>query len=410
MKKNIIKALLVEDNPGDARLIKEMLAESKRSTFILAWVDRLSKGIDFIKNNTVDIVLLDLTLPDSSGQETFEKLVRHVPQMPVIILTGIDDEQLAISLLRSGLQDYIVKDTVNTDMLARSIRYAIERKRLEDALRVAHDEMEMRVILRTRELSETNKLLRDEIRQREKAEADLKDSNAQAELYVDLMAHDINNINQIAIGFLELALGETNHDEEEKELIQRPLDYLKASSKLIDNVRKLQRIKSNAMQQHIVDLGATLSEIVNNYEKVPGREMVIHYKPMDNCYVMANGLITDVFTNLVNNSIKHSEGSVAINIEISRVSESDGREFFKVIVEDNGPGIPDMQKDKIFNRFLRGDTKARGSGIGLYLVKALLDNYSGKVWVEDRIAGNRSAGSRFNVMLPAVDVPGGNKP
>ncbi len=275
MKKNLIKALLIEDNPGDARLIKEMLAESKRSTFNLTWVDRLAKGIDYLKNNPVDIVLLDLSLPDSSGPETFERLVRHVPQMPIIILTGLDDEQLAISLLRSGLQDYIVKDSVNPDMLARSIRYAIERKLLEDEVRMARNELEMRVIKRTRELSEANKELREEIEQREKAEADLKDSKAQAELYVDLMAHDINNINQIAIGFLELALEEENHDDEAKELLQRPLDNLNASSKLIDNVKKLQQIKSNDMQQHRVDLGAILAEIVNNYEKVPGREVAI---------------------------------------------------------------------------------------------------------------------------------------
>ena len=403
MKKNLIKALLVEDNPGDARLIKEMLAESKRSTFNLTWVDRLAKGIDYLKNNPVDIVLLDLSLPDSSGPETFERLVRHVPQMPIIILTGLDDEQLAISLLRSGLQDYIVKDSVNTDMLARSIRYAIERKLLEDEVRMARNELEMRVIQRTRELSEANKELREEIEQREKAEADLKDSKAQAELYVDLMAHDINNINQIAIGFLELALEEENHDDEAKELLQRPLDNLNASTKLIDNVKKLQQIKSNAMQQHRVDLGAMLAEIVNNYEKVPGREVTIHYKPLDSCHVMANGLIADVFANLVNNSIKHSEGSVSINVGIARTTDNDGKEFYKVIVEDNGPGIPDAQKDKIFNRFLRGDTKARGSGIGLYLVKTLLDSYSGKVWVEDRVEGDRSAGSRFVVMLPAVE-------
>ncbi len=110
---------------------------------------------------------------------------------------------------------------------------------------------------------------------------------------------------------------------------------------------------------------------------------------------MANGLLADVFANLVNNSIKHSEGSVTINVGISRTTENDGKEFYKVIVEDNGPGIPDVQKDKIFNRFLRGDTKARGSGIGLYLVKTLLDSYAGKVWVEDRVEGDRSAGQPF---------------
>ncbi len=324
MKKNIIKALLVEDNPGDARLIREMLAESKRSTFDLAWVDRLSKGIDYIKNNQVDVVLLDLSLPDSRGPETFEKLVRHVPNMPVIILTGLDDEQLAISLLRSGLQDYIVKDTINSDMLARSIRYAIERKRLEDEVRIAHNEMEMRVIQRTMELSEANKSLREEIVQRERAEAELKESKAQAELYVDLMAHDINNMNHIASGFLELALETMALDQESEELIKKPLDHLMASSRLIDNVRKLQRVKSGDMQQSRVELGPMLSEVVNSYADIPGSEVTINYTALDGCFVMANELLTDVFTNLVGNSIKHSDGHVTINISLSKETNSDG--------------------------------------------------------------------------------------
>ncbi|MGA9141915.1 MAG: hybrid sensor histidine kinase/response regulator [Methanocella sp.] len=409
MKKNIIKALLVEDNPGDARLIKEMLAESKRSTFILTWVDRLSKGIDFIKNNAVDIVLLDLTLPDSSGRETFEKIVRQVPQMPVIILTGMDDEQLAISLLRSGLQDYIVKDTVNTDMLARSIRYAIERKRLEDALRIAHDEMEMRVIQRTMELSEANKALRDEIKQRERAEDELKESKAQAELYVDLMAHDINNMNHIAMGFLELALETIELDPDSEELVKKPVDQLKASSRLIENVRKLQRVKTGEMRQSLIELGPMLSEVVNSHAGIPGSEVKVNYTALDGCYVMANDLLADVFTNLVGNSIKHSDGHVTVNVNLSKETNSSGQACYRISVEDNGPGVPDEMKDKIFNRFRRGETRAHGSGLGLYLVRALLDHYSGKVWVEDRVPGNRSMGSRFVVLLPAADAPEGNK-
>ncbi len=298
--------------------------KSKRSTFDLAWVDRLSKGIDYIKNNPVDVVLLDLTLPDSSGPETFEKLVRHVPNMPVIILTGLDDEQLAISLLRSGLQDYIVKDTINSDMLARSIRYAIERKRLEDAVRIAHNELEMRVIQRTMELSEANKSLREEIEQREHAEAELKESKAQAELYVDLMAHDINNMNHIASGFLELALESIDHDEEAKELMKKPLDHLIASSRLIDNVRKLQRVKSGEMRQSLIELGPMLSEVVDSYSDIPGSQVTIDYTPVDGCFVMANELLTDVFTNLVGNSIKHSDGHVTINIKLLKETCKDG--------------------------------------------------------------------------------------
>ncbi len=118
---------------------------------------------------------------------------------------------------------------------------------------------------------------------------------------------------------------------------------------------------------------------------------------------MANELLYDVFANLVGNAVKHSSGNGA-NIEISVGIARDGtNRYYQVEVEDNGPGIPDELKDKIFNRLQRGETKARGIGLGLYLVKSLVESYHGRVWVEDRVSGDYSKGSRFVVMLPAID-------
>ena len=167
MKKNLIKALLVEDNPGDARLIQEMLAESKRSTF--TWHGSIGCRKGSIISRTIRSTLCCLTFRcrTAVARRRSKSWSGTCRICPIIILTGLDDEQLAISLLRSGLQDYIVKDSVNSDMLARSIRYAIERKRLEDEVRIARNELEMRVIQRTMELSEANKELREEIEQRE---------------------------------------------------------------------------------------------------------------------------------------------------------------------------------------------------------------------------------------------------
>jgi signal transduction histidine kinase len=117
---------------------------------------------------------------------------------------------------------------------------------------------------------------------------------------------------------------------------------------------------------------------------------------------MADGLVKDVFTNLVGNAIKHSNStSVQINLGLERHRE-DGKEYCKVIVEDDGPGIPDMQKEKVFARLHRGKTKASGKGLGLYLVRTLVEGYQGRVWVEDRVPGDHTKGARFVVMLPAV--------
>jgi len=103
----------------------------------------------------------------------------------------------------------------------------------------------------------------------------------------------------------------------------------------------------------------------------------------------------------LSNSIKHSTGPVEISIVLNKVFEA-GREHYKVWVEDDGPGIPDDLKSKLFQRKMRGRTKTTGSGLGLYLVKKLVEDLNGRVWVEDRVPGDPSKGARFVVLLPAV--------
>jgi signal transduction histidine kinase len=118
---------------------------------------------------------------------------------------------------------------------------------------------------------------------------------------------------------------------------------------------------------------------------------------------MANGLLRDVFSNLIGNAIKHSgpSKSVRIGLGFDRVKE-DGKDYCKVTVEDHGPGIPDVQKEKMFERFHKENVKAGGRGLGLYLVKSLLDDFHGTVRVEDRVPGDYTRGARFVVMLPVA--------
>ncbi len=104
-------------------------------------------------------VLLDLTLPDANGFETFERIHRRFPNVPVVILTGLEDERLAIKAIESGAQDYLVKGHVDRQGLSRSLRYAIERKRAAEAIRQLNEELERRVIERTRELTASNQEL-----------------------------------------------------------------------------------------------------------------------------------------------------------------------------------------------------------------------------------------------------------
>ncbi len=131
-KHNLIKILLIEDSPGDARLIKEYLSDLKNIEYTLQIADRLEKGIDILENEFIDVILLDLNLPDSKGLTGVEKIFNVAPNIPIIILTGLNDETTAINAVKMGAQDYLVKDKVESELLLRSIRYAIERKRAEE--------------------------------------------------------------------------------------------------------------------------------------------------------------------------------------------------------------------------------------------------------------------------------------
>ena len=136
MESEKIEVLLIEDNPGDARLIQEMLTEPGEAWFQFEYADRLSRGLEHLENGGVDVVLLDLSLPDGQGLDALEKVQAQAPAVPVVVLTGFDDETLAVEALRHGAQDYLVKGDVDSTVLYRAVRYSVERKRaVEDAKR-----------------------------------------------------------------------------------------------------------------------------------------------------------------------------------------------------------------------------------------------------------------------------------
>jgi len=140
MQSESIHVLLVEDNPGDARLLKEYLNEASaystpRTDFEWITTDRLTQAVSLVDSRRFDVALLDLSLPDAHGLETFDRLQAHAPQIPIIVLSGLDDSTVAVEAVRKGAQDYLVKGDVNASLLLRSIRYAIERKRGEDNLK-----------------------------------------------------------------------------------------------------------------------------------------------------------------------------------------------------------------------------------------------------------------------------------
>ena len=136
MNNNPIRVLLIEDNPADARLIEVLLEGVRVANFTLHWEDHLGEGLARLAGkNDFDAVLLELSLPDSQGLDTIVKVRAQAPEIPLVILTGLDDESLGLSAVQWGAQDYLVKGHADGNLLARCLLYSIERQRMQATLR-----------------------------------------------------------------------------------------------------------------------------------------------------------------------------------------------------------------------------------------------------------------------------------
>jgi diguanylate cyclase (GGDEF)-like protein len=141
MTNHEIKVLVIEDNPGDARLIREMLGDVRSIRFNMECVDRLSTGLGCLARGGTDALLLDLSLPDSQGLDTFARAHAAAPEVAIVVLSGSADEDVALKAVQEGAQDYLVKGQADGASLSRALRYAIERKRTEKALHEANQRL-----------------------------------------------------------------------------------------------------------------------------------------------------------------------------------------------------------------------------------------------------------------------------
>jgi len=243
-----------------------------------------------------------------------------------------------------------------------------------------------------------------EVTLRNTLERELKQQTRNAQLYLDLMAHDITNVNHVILGYLELLQTKKDLDEETKmRYIDAMQSELGRAISLIENVKILSRLDEVKCEFRPVDLVQVIDEAVKTIEInewVDETQVSIQFdcEKGVNYAIMADDLVLSIFTNLVDNAIKYSLSKGAgIDIKLER-----DEKFVRASVTDYGRGIMDTEKKIIFQRYMRVDGGIKGSGIGLSLVCELVRRYNGKIWVEDRVDGDYSQGARFIVEFPVA--------
>jgi PAS domain S-box-containing protein len=248
-----------------------------------------------------------------------------------------------------------------------------------------------------------------DITRRVSAENEIKLAKAEVELYLDFLTHDIGNMNQISIGYLEMAMDMLNNGKDikpiDKQIVEAPYNALKNVDKMVENIKKVQRERRGYYKKEKINMAKVIKEVVDMFREIPGRNVKINTGHLGDCDVVADELLKDVFFNIIGNAIKHSTGSLEININMtSVVYGSTGQSYCTASVSDNGPGISDKRKQTLFEvTNYRENGKAHAKGFGIYLIKTIVDKYNGAFWVEDRVPGDSSKGAKFSVSLPIAN-------
>jgi light-regulated signal transduction histidine kinase (bacteriophytochrome) len=393
-----IKILFFEDSPGDAGLIEEMIDESVYCACQLEVVETLNEGLNYLGLNEVDLILLDLGLPDSDGMDTFNEVKSNNSNIPIIILTGLKDENIGINAVKKGAQDYLIKGEVEHKLLERSIIYSLERKRIEIELQKYHEILEEQVEERTKELANANALLKIEIDKHKKTEAqlenllmELKRSNKELEQFAYVASHDLQEPLRMVSSFTQLLERKYKRelDQDADDYIKFAVDGAQRMQQLINDLLAYSRVTTGGKKFEMVNMENILTESLSNLKlSVEENNATITHESLP--YVRADqSQVVQLFQNLIGNAIKFRREEPP-EIHISAQNSGD-KWIFQV--SDNGIGIDPQYVNHIFKVFqrLHGRENYPGTGIGLSICKKIVERHGGEMWVNSKLG----KGSQF---------------
>ncbi|MDB9415710.1 hybrid sensor histidine kinase/response regulator [Microcystis aeruginosa] len=378
-----IKVLLIEDNLAEARLLKEILKGNEKKEFYLVNVSRLSEAISLLQQTNFDVILLDLTLPDSQGLESLAPLLIAAPKLPIVVLTNTNDDNLALAALRQGAQDYLIKREVSLEILTRSLCYAIERKQMEEALRESNEALKMSVIERTNQLEKAQEL------------------NQLKTEFVSMLSHDFRNpLNKILLsaGLLEESRDRLTKDQQVS-YFRMIRSAIKDMDQLLTEVLLIGRADSGRLycQFDPVDLLDYCQKLLESFIVKPENQSAIISQIEGSLErgLWDVNLIKHILTNLLGNAIKYSPQGNPVEFKIIVESE---QVVFKII--DRGIGIPGKDQEHLFKPFYRGSNvdNIQGTGLGLAIVGRCVEAHKGQIHLESE----EGKGTKITVTLPII--------
>ena len=422
-----VRVLLVEDSASDAVLLQESLGETRPGEFDFTHVECWAEAVRCLREKKFEVLLLDLSLPDITGRDTFLRARAEAPHLPIVVLTGEANEALGLDAVRHGVQDYLIKGQAYGRQTVRALRYAIERKQVEDALKRTEEALRAS----ERQLRGLNSELERRVAERT---ASLEETISDLEDFSHSITHDLRAPLRAIRSFTEI-LGEeclACGRSRAQEYIQRITSAAERMDKLIQDVLQYSRLARSELRLAPVDVQGLLRSIVETYPAFQPPEVEIQIEGALPHVLGNEAALTQCFSNLLGNAIKFVAPGTRPHVRIwadvpkakggrpraggtrqkAQSASADSTRpatgppppplpSVRLWFADNGVGIPKEAQERIFKMFQRLDKSYDGTGVGLTVVRKAVEKMGGRVGLES----DPGRGSRFWLELKAVVQP-----
>jgi signal transduction histidine kinase len=391
MLASAVQVLLIEDSLAEARFLQEILRQANLRHFSLVHVKRLEDALAQLSQaatspHPYDAILLDLTLPDSQGLASLPPLLQQAPNLPIVVLTNTNDDELAIEAVRQGAQDYLVKRQIDAKLLVRSLCYAIERKQAAEALQAKNQALAIQVQESALELDKAKQL------------------NQFKSEFVSMLSHDFRSpltTILLAAGLLQNS-GQQLTEKQKLIHFQHINAAIKNMAQMLDEVSLASKAEAGQLQRQLayLELKEFCQELVAELELSAAKkqiDLIFTCQGQVEKALWDENLLRHIFGNLLSNAIKYSPAGSSVQFNLIAQTET---VIFQI--QDWGIGIPKVDLQQLFQPFHRASNVGTnpGTGLGLAIAKKCIEVCNGQISVESEVG----MGTTFTVTLPLVSI------